>query len=97
MLHTTRTFELGNTIYFECLYRNINGYPSDPQDPTWTIKNIKGTTVNSGAPLKRKDGVWYCFWTPATVGDYILIFSGTIEENPVTVRKPFKIIETRLK
>ena len=96
MLHTTKTYEIGNIVYFECFYRNMNGFPADPLDATWTIKNGKGVTVASGSPNKRQLGYWYCFWTPATVGDYILIFSGTIEDNPVTIRRRLKIIETRI-
>ena len=75
MLHTTKTFELGNTIYFECLYRNINGYPADPSDSSWDIESIKGVSVDSGSPRKRDLGIWYCFYTPETVGDYVLIFT----------------------
>ena len=96
MLHTTKTYEIGNTIYFECFYRNINGYPADPLDATWTIKNSKGATVASGNPLKKSNGFWYCFWTPDTVGDYILIFAGTIEASAVLIRKKLKVIETRI-
>jgi len=97
MLHTTKTFENGNTIYFECLYRAINGELTDPTSPAWVIENIRGVEEASGGPLKREDGVWYFFWTPSTVGDYVLTFSGTIESNTVLIKKKFKIIDTRLK
>jgi len=97
MLATTKTFELGNTIYFECLFRNMDGSLTDPSNPTWTVKNIKGNTVASGGLLKRTVGIWYCFWTPNTVGDYILTMSGTIEENPVIIKRLFKVVEIRLK
>jgi len=96
MIHTTKTYEIGNTVYFECFYRNMNGFPADPDDATWTIKNGKGVIVASGSPNKRSSGHWYCFWAPATVGDYILIFGGTIEDNAVTIRKKLKVIETRI-
>ncbi len=97
MLHITKTFEKSNTIYFECVYRAIDGELTDPSSPAWVIKNILGVTVDSGGPLKREDGVWYFFWTPVTVGDYILVFSGTIDGNAVAIRRKFKIVETRIK
>ena len=96
MLHTTKTYEIGNTIYFECFYRNINGYPADPLDAVWTIKNAKGVIVATGNPNKRQDGIWYFFWTPITIGDYILTFTGSIEDNVVAVRRKFKVIETKI-
>lgn len=97
MLHITKTFEKGNTVYFECLYRAIDGEFKDPTSPAWVIKTIRGVTEDSGGPTKREDGVWYFFWTPVTVGDYILTFSGTIEENAVVVKRKFKVVDTRLK
>lgn len=97
MLHITKTFENGNTIYFECVYRAIDGTPTDPTTPSWIIKTIKGVTEASGGPLKREDGVWYFFWTPSTVGDYVLTFGGTIESNTIVIKKKFKVVDTRLK
>jgi len=97
MLDVTKKFELGNTVYFECLYRNINGLPTDPNTPAWTITNTKGDTVASGSPYKRADGIWYFLWEPTTTGDYLLTFTGYIEENKVTIRRKFKIIKTKLK
>ena len=95
-LNTTKKYELGNTVYFECLYRNLDGFPTDPSTSAYTITNIKGETVASGNPNKRKDGYWYCFWTLTETGDFILKFTGTIEENVVIIRKKFKVIETKL-
>jgi len=96
MLDITKKFELGNTVYFECLYRNLDGAPADPANPAWIIKNVKGQTVASGSPNKREDGVWYFLWEPSATGDYLLEFSGTIEDNKVMIRKKFKVIQTRL-
>ena len=96
MLATTKTFELGNTIYFECLYRDLVGSPTDPATPAWAITNIKGA-VDSGTPTKRTTGIWYCFWIPDEVGDYILTFTGNIDNYPVVMRRPFKVVETRIK
>ena len=89
-------YELGNTIYFECLYRNLDAFPTDPQNATYEITNIKGTVVASGSPNKRKDGYWYCFWTSTETGDFLLKFTGIIEENNVIIREKFKIVETKL-
>lgn len=97
MLHTTKKFEKDNAIYFECVFRAIDGTLTDPTGATWTVKDIKGATIETGEALKREDGVWYCFHTPTTVGDYILIFTGTIDTNTVTIRKKFKVVEVRLK
>ncbi len=93
---TTKKFELGNTVYFECVYQGADGSLSDPTLPTWKIINTKGTTVDSGSPNKRKDGIWYFFWTPTTTGDYILEFAGTIDDSAVLIRKKFKVIQTNL-
>lgn len=97
MLHLIKTYELGNTIYFECLYRDIDGYLTDPTSAAWTIKDLQGVTVDSGGLSKKSTGIWYFFWTSDTVGDYLLTFSGLIDDNPVTIRCQFKIAETRLK
>lgn len=97
MLDILKKFHINDSIYFECLYRNINGFPTDPANPAWTIKNKQGSTVNSGVPYKKADGIWYFFWTPSQVGQYTLIFSGSIEGNSVIIRKVFKVVEIRLK
>ena len=97
MLEEIHKFEKGTTIYFECLYRDIDGTPIDPASPAWTIKNIQGNTVASGTPAKRKDGVWYFFWIAGNSGSFLLTFSGTIQSNQVIIRKRFGVRETTLK
>lgn len=98
MLHTTKTFELGNTVYFECVYQNTMGVLTDPDNPDWTITTRRGVVVASGSseggPYKRSTGLWYIFWTSEDVGEYILEFTGTLGDNPVKVRRPFKVIKT---
>lgn len=97
MLHTTKTYELGNTIYFEVVYRNISGVLIDPTSPGWRITNTRGTLIASdasGGPYKRSTGLWYIFWTSTDVGDYILEFSGTINGEAVKIRRPFKVTKT---
>jgi hypothetical protein len=101
MLHTTKTFENDNTIYFECMYRTAMGVLDDPYNPTWEIKTSRGTVVasnvTSGGPYKRDTGYWYFFWTPTTVGDYVLTWGGEVRGHSVKIRRPFKIIESTTK
>ena len=97
MLATTKQFEYGNTIYFECVYRNTMGVLTDPDNPSWKITTAQGATAASsddGGPYKRSDGLWYIFWTSDDVGDYVLEFSGTIGGHTVKVRRPFKVIKS---
>ena len=95
MLHTTKSFELGNTIYFECVYRNAMGVLTDPDNPNWQITTQRGVVVDnaetSGGPFKRSDGLWYIFWTSDQIGDYILEFTGEIGSHSVKIRRPFKV------
>ena len=97
-LHTTKTFELDNTIYFECGYRTTMGVSVDPDNPAWKITTRKGTAVDdsvaSGGPYKRSTGLWYIFWTSDQVGDYALEFTGEIDGKAVKTRRLFKIIKT---
>lgn len=98
MQHTTKTFELGNTIYFECVYRNTYGVLVDPDSPNWSIKNSKGVTQASGdtegGPYKRSTGLWYIFWTSSDIGDYILEFTGSIGGHDTKIRRPFRVKKT---
>ena len=93
---TIKKFEVDNTVYFECVYRSADGALYDPVNPTWKITNTKGATTASGSPSKREDGIWYFLWTPVNTGDYLLEFAGTIDENPVIIRRKFKVILTCL-
>ena len=98
MLQTTKTFELGNTVYFECVYRNISGILIDPDNPAWKIITSRGVTkasnVTDGGPYKRSTGLWYIFWTSSEIGDYTLEFSGEIDSYAVKIRRPFKVTNT---
>ena len=98
MLHTTKSFELGNTIYFECVYRNTMGVLTDPDNPDWQITTRRGAVVANGTtesgPFKRSAGLWYIFWTSDQVGDYILEFTGEMGSHSVKVRRPFKVQKT---
>lgn len=97
MLATTKTFELDNTIYFECAYRNTMGVLIDPDNPSWEITTRKGVVVDNsaseGGPYKRSTGLWYIFWTSDQVGDYVLKFTGEMNSHPVIVKRPFKIVK----
>ena len=98
MLHTTKTFELGNSIYFECVYRTPMGILADPGNPAWKITTKRGVVVASdateGGPYERSTGLWYIIWLSEDIGDYVLEFSGSINGNPVKIRRPFKVIKT---
>lgn len=93
-LDITKKFEVGNTVYFECVYRGADGSVSDPALPTWTITTTKGVIEATGSPEKRVNGIWYFFWTPINTGDYLLTFAGQIDDSAVLIRKKFKVIQT---
>ena len=97
MLDLIKKFEKGTTVYFECLYRGIDGSACDPADSRWEIKDFQGNIISSGTPSKRKEGVWYFFWIATATGSYLLIFSGKIQGDLVIIRKKFKVLETILK
>ncbi len=98
MLQITPTYELGNTIYFEGVYRNISGVLTDPTNPGWTIKTGRGVTSDSsddsGGPTKRSTGIWYIFWTSSETGDYVLDFTGSIGSYAMKKRILFKVVDT---
>lgn len=98
MRHITKTFELDNTIYFECVYRTTMGVLIDPDNPSWKITTGNGTVVADnileGGPYKRSTGLWYIFWTSDQVGDYALEFAGEIDSQAVKIRRLFKITKT---
>jgi len=97
-MHITKVFEKGNSIYMQNSFRNLNNDLSEPTSPDFSIYNGSGTKVTDaatlGGPFKRKTGVWYFRWTPTTVGDYYVVWTGTVESMPVTFRRPFRVIET---
>lgn len=93
MLDTTKTFENNNTIYFEATFRKANGALSDVITPTYLVENSRGTSQSSGTPTKKTTGIYYVFYTPDTVGDFEIQFSGTIETYTATMRKKFKIVD----
>ena len=96
MQELIKTFDVDNTIYFECEYRDQDGALADPTSPSWQIKNGVGTVVDSsslsGGPYKRVTGYWYILWTPSSVGDYSLEFAGTVDSSQVKIRRPFKVV-----
>jgi len=93
MLSTTRRFRNDNTIYFEASFRKADGTLSDAVTPAYLIENSKGTSQASGTPTKKSTGIYYFFYTPDTVGDFVVEFSGTIETLAAVMRKKFKIYE----
>ena len=65
MMQTTKTFEVDNTVYFECAYKDTNGVLTDPTNSDWEITTKKGVVVDnatsSGGPYKRSIGLWYIY------------------------------------
>jgi len=96
-LEDVRKFEKGNTTYFECCFRNMTSELDDPTNPTYKIYDIRGNVVASGTPSKKSKGLYFVYWTPIAVGDYIIEFSGTIDTHQVKYREKFKVIETSWK
>lgn len=98
-LSTTKKFEFGNTAYFECSFRNQLSQLEDPTNPIYEIFNVKGESVTSGSLTKKSTGLFYFFWTPTALGDFIVQFKGTLDSDTYlsTIRKKFKVIKTRIK
>lgn len=94
MLDTTKTFEKDNTVYFEVKYRNSNSQLIDPGSPTYSIEDSKGIEQTSGTPTEKSTGIYFFYWTPTSTGDYVVIFSGLIQNYSATIRKKFKVVET---
>ena len=96
-LSLTKVFELGNSAYFECYYRNMSSELTDPVNPTWTIFDMKASAVATGTPFKKSTGVYYFYWTSSTPADYTLLFAGVVLGQNVEMRRRFKVIRTSLK
>ncbi len=97
VLDIIKKFEYGNTAYFECYYRDLTAELENPTSPTWTINNSAGTTIASGVPTLKSNGLYYFYWTPWVEGNFIVIWTGTILGHDVALRKKFKVKRTSLK
>lgn len=89
-----KEFELNNTIYFECKYRDFDGSLQDPTTPAYKVYDSKMATKTSGTPTKKADGVYYFYYKPTTVDTYIVEFTGTIGGQAGLARDKFKVTET---
>ena len=97
-LDILKKFESGNTAYFECYYRDMQGNLKDPDNPKYRIFNMKNSeVVSSTTPSKKITGLYYFFWTPEIPGNYIIEFTGSILGLPIQMRKKFQVIKTSLK
>lgn len=102
-MHTIKQFELGNTIYLEVKFRNLNSDLADPVNPQFKIYTAAGDLVIDSTiditygPWKRANGIWYTKWTSSIVGDYYIEWTGEEETRPVVFRKPFKVVHTTKK
>lgn len=90
----TKRFHVNNTIYFEFPFRHPNGELKDPTFGKAEIIDIKGNSVLNTSLLKRIDGIWYFYWTPATPGDYLLKVSGFMEANPIEIIRKLKVVSS---
>lgn len=93
----TKTFEKGNTIYFECEYRDFNGALVEPGSPAGKIIDSQGNE-DVGSLHKKEDGIYYFYWTPSTSDSYLVEFSGTIGDDnlPGKAREKFIVKETSI-
>ena len=91
-----KKFEKGNSIYFECTYRNYDGAITEPQNPTYKIEDSKGNEEQTGTPQKKEDGVYYFYWTSSIADTYRVIFTGTIGGQAGVARQVFKVVETQI-
>lgn len=92
-----KEFEKGNTIYFECTYKDFNGKVTDPTSPAYVIINSKGEEKASGTPQKKGTGVYFFYWTSNAADTYRVQFSGIIGGSPGVARELFKVKETKIK
>lgn len=92
-----KEFEKGNTIYFECTYKDFNGEIVDPTSPAYAIINSAGASQASGTPTKKETGVYYFYWTSASVDTFRVEFTGTIGGQAGVARELFRVIETKIK
>lgn len=102
MMSNTRTFEKGNTVHFETVYRDVSLEPTDPTDFGWTIYRSNGVKVDDSVtshngPYKRATGTYWFRTKLTSTGDYYVEWTGKVNGYDTTVRKPFRIISTNEK
>jgi|GEM_PF-2253989 hypothetical protein len=95
MQHTTKTLQKGNTVYLECIFRNMNGEATDPYPiPTYSITKESGDEAASGSLQKRKEGYFGTYFTPTEIGEYEITYSGEVDEKVVQLKSNFKVVNT---
>lgn len=92
-----KTFEKGNSIYFECTYYDFDGVITEPTSPAYKVIDSKGNEEASGTPSKKETGVYYFYWESPNVDDYRVEFTGSIGGQNGVVRQVFKVVETKIK
>ncbi len=95
-----KEFEKGNTIRFECEYRDFDGALVTPVSSGYQILDSKGAVEqdeDDQALTLKSEGVYYFTWTSSEVDDYIVEFTGTIGLLAGKARKIFKVTETLIK
>ena len=86
-----QTFEYGNTIYFECTFRNLDMTKVDPVNPTYEIRNKRGVVLDSGSLTQKETGVYYVYWNADQEGKLEAVFKGTVDGNAVEMKEIFKV------
>ena len=93
MIHTTKELQKGSNAYFECIFRDINGVPTDPVSaPQYTILTESGSSLATGYLIKRKVGYYGTYYAPSAIGEYQIAYTGTVDEKVVVLKSNFKVI-----
>ena len=95
MIHTTKTIQKGNTVYLECIFRDLNGTPTDTDSaPAYSILTESGSSAASGYLVKRKVGYYGTYYTPGAIGEYQIAYTGTVDGKVVVLKSNFKVVTT---
>jgi hypothetical protein len=93
MIHTTKEIQKGNTVYLECIFRDMNGVAVDPSTtPQYSILSESGSTITTGYLTKRKDGYYGTYYAPSAIGEYQIAYTGTVDGKVVVLKSNFKVI-----
>jgi hypothetical protein len=96
MRDITHKVEVGDTEYLEVEFHAGDYALVDPAGPAYDVTDRMGNVIQAGGLFKRSDGVWFFFFTPSKIGDYVVTFYGTMGfSNEVTIRRKIKVIRTR--
>jgi hypothetical protein len=93
MLHVTKEIQKDNTVYLECIFRNIQGLPVDTDStPQYSILSESEKVIDQGYLVKRKDGYYGMYYTPDIIGVYNIKYVGSIDQKVVVLKSNFKVV-----